>query len=252
MWCISVFLMRHCRVRWILWRWRPGSETCRNFIPYVRFLARLLGSVVTGEYDVYLCGTYQCTWFNICICDWITSTQPFWFQQARHVPFIITNLNSCCLCLWPVVRGRLIIYQFVGWLFQSVCAVGCRVNIIQCAKLTCLYESVTVYKSPPNINSNKYSFGLHTAVVQTQTPIHMFGTSTMNMKVCCVCAAIDRMSRGHWYDYRRGEGHRVPQADTIPKRMVVRCMFHILALRNIYTSVVNQQTHTAKICFNIY
>jgi hypothetical protein len=120
------------------------------------------------------------------------------------------------------------------WLFQSVCAVGCRVNIIQCAKLTCLYELVTDYKSPSNINSNEYSFVLHTTVDQTQTPIHTFRTSTMNMKVCCVGAAIDRMSHGYRYDYRSGEAHRVPQVDSAEK-MVVHCMFHILALRNIYT-----------------
>ena len=138
------------------------------------------------------------------------------------------------------------------WLFQSVCAVVCRVKFIQCAKLTCRCELVTDYKSPSSINSNKYSFGLHTAVDQTQTQIHTFRISTMNMKVCCVYASIDRMSRGYWYAYRSGEKNQVPQVDKVPKRIVVLCTFDILALRNIYTCVVNQLTNTDKIYINIH
>jgi hypothetical protein len=123
----------------------------------------------------------------------IRCTETFW----SHC--IITNLNWSCLCSCPVVRARLIIYQFVVWLFQCISAVGYMVNIIQCAKLTRLYELVTDYKSPSSITINKDSSGLHTAVDQIQTPIYTFRTRTMNMKVCCVCAAIDRVSHGYWY-----------------------------------------------------
>jgi len=38
----------------------------------------------------------------------------------------------------------------------------------------------------------------------------------------------------------------------LAKDIGCHCMLRMLALRNICTYIVNQQTHTVKICFNIY